>query len=521
MANYNYGGSSLPKWESACNGRVPPGAFVGGKDLDSDLYIARARHGGGWVPGKLNPNHGKCYIPWGGKEVAMSEYEVLCGSNLEWQRTAGGNVPPRSVPASNAHEGEVMYVGRVHHNGTSTVGKVHPSHGVCYIPFGGEELSFSNYEVLVSRQDPDQTYVHLPQLQRRFCGDLFQSIRDAMVPVGTPDLIPPTMKTLFCGRGMPTSSRGGRRYPVSYPAFKQVSKQENWVFSNNGNIPPGCFVGGHDFNSELYVGRAHYNGDIVPGKVNGLQRTCYIPWGGKEIRMGSFEVLQGDHLEWICSQGSRIPEGAVHGGRTRNGEVLYIGRVDHNGTRTVGKIQPSIGACAIPYNGLELNFPHFEVLVKRSTINSIIYEGTNEKIVIPSITWVEARNGSLPPTAFSAGFSYNTFYVGRAQHGDEMIPGKVQGDCFYPFNGLECRKDEYQVLCGRNLSWTSSSDGKIPNNAVHGGRTSNGEVLFIGRVNHQGNQTVGKVHPSHRVCYIAYGGREIPYQNYEILISYP
>ncbi|XP_046391922.1 uncharacterized protein LOC124160192 isoform X3 [Ischnura elegans] len=460
MANYNYGGSSLPKWESACNGRVPPGAFVGGKDLDSDLYIARARHGGGWVPGKLNPNHGKCYIPWGGKEVAMSEYEVLCGSNLEWQRTAGGNVPPRSVPASNAHEGEVMYVGRVHHNGTSTVGKVHPSHGVCYIPFGGEELSFSNYEVLVSS-------------------------------------------------------------PVSYPAFKQVSKQENWVFSNNGNIPPGCFVGGHDFNSELYVGRAHYNGDIVPGKVNGLQRTCYIPWGGKEIRMGSFEVLQGDHLEWICSQGSRIPEGAVHGGRTRNGEVLYIGRVDHNGTRTVGKIQPSIGACAIPYNGLELNFPHFEVLVKRSTINSIIYEGTNEKIVIPSITWVEARNGSLPPTAFSAGFSYNTFYVGRAQHGDEMIPGKVQGDCFYPFNGLECRKDEYQVLCGRNLSWTSSSDGKIPNNAVHGGRTSNGEVLFIGRVNHQGNQTVGKVHPSHRVCYIAYGGREIPYQNYEILISYP
>jgi len=32
-----------------------------------------------------------------------------------------------------------------------TVGKVQQSHGVCYIPYGGEELSFPDYEVLVPK----------------------------------------------------------------------------------------------------------------------------------------------------------------------------------------------------------------------------------------------------------------------------------------------------------------------------------------------------------------------------------
>ncbi|CAG7786927.1 unnamed protein product, partial [Allacma fusca] len=46
-------------------------------------------------------------------------------------------------------DGETYYIGRVIQNGTVTVGKVHPSHGVCYVAYDGEELNFPEYEVLV------------------------------------------------------------------------------------------------------------------------------------------------------------------------------------------------------------------------------------------------------------------------------------------------------------------------------------------------------------------------------------
>ncbi|XP_071440631.1 natterin-4-like [Hetaerina americana] len=138
-------------WIGASNGYVPAEAFVAGKDGSTDLYVGRARYNNAFVPGKVHPAHGTCYIPWGGKEISLKNYEVLCGTNFEWTHSSGGNIPQRAIPASSGMDGEVMYIGRVHHNRTITVGKVHPSHGVCYIPYGGEELSFPNYEILLTR----------------------------------------------------------------------------------------------------------------------------------------------------------------------------------------------------------------------------------------------------------------------------------------------------------------------------------------------------------------------------------
>lgn len=45
---------------------------------------------------------------------------------------------------------ELMYVGRAVINGILMVGKIHPSHGVTYIPHEGREIAFSNYEILVT-----------------------------------------------------------------------------------------------------------------------------------------------------------------------------------------------------------------------------------------------------------------------------------------------------------------------------------------------------------------------------------
>lgn len=48
--------------------------------------------------------------------------------------------------------GEPLAIGRAHHEGSLTPGKVHRSHGCLYLPYGGAEQSTLYYEVLVCEQ---------------------------------------------------------------------------------------------------------------------------------------------------------------------------------------------------------------------------------------------------------------------------------------------------------------------------------------------------------------------------------
>ncbi|CAH1961261.1 unnamed protein product [Acanthoscelides obtectus] len=151
----NAGGFAAPGqistacWTPASSGQVPPRAFAGGEDNGEPVYIVRAQFNGGLIPGKLVSSHGCSYVAWGGQENSVNEYEVLCDFPGQWVACSGGNIPPNALTAGQSEDGEPLYVGRVVHDGALVVGKVQPSHGVCYIPYGGEEKSFPEYEILV------------------------------------------------------------------------------------------------------------------------------------------------------------------------------------------------------------------------------------------------------------------------------------------------------------------------------------------------------------------------------------
>ena len=44
-------------------------------------------------------------------------------------------------------DNEQVYVGRASHEGALIPGKVVPSHGVCYVPWGGQEHGKTEYQV--------------------------------------------------------------------------------------------------------------------------------------------------------------------------------------------------------------------------------------------------------------------------------------------------------------------------------------------------------------------------------------
>ena len=67
-------------WAPGKDGRVPLGAVQGGQQRNGEkLYIGRGDYGtlGAQHIGKVHPSHGGLYISYGGKEIKLSEYEVL------------------------------------------------------------------------------------------------------------------------------------------------------------------------------------------------------------------------------------------------------------------------------------------------------------------------------------------------------------------------------------------------------------------------------------------------------------
>lgn len=127
-----------------------PHAAIGGVDVDgTTLYVGRAFHEGDHLPGKVPAGRGIIYVPHGGQEVSHHEFEILCGGNLSWIPSGHGAVPPNAVRGGHTAGGEPLYIGRTHLEGSLTCGKVHPSNGALYVPFGGAEVSFQTYEVLV------------------------------------------------------------------------------------------------------------------------------------------------------------------------------------------------------------------------------------------------------------------------------------------------------------------------------------------------------------------------------------
>ena len=70
------------KWVRTDGPQDPPhGAISGGTDVNgTTLYVGRALLADGhFIPGKINFNQGRCYIPYGGKEHEFTnDFYVLC-----------------------------------------------------------------------------------------------------------------------------------------------------------------------------------------------------------------------------------------------------------------------------------------------------------------------------------------------------------------------------------------------------------------------------------------------------------
>lgn len=128
---------------------LPRDAILGGRDTDgTQIYVGRATHEGAILPCKVLPSKRAAYVSTNGVEFLKHNYEILVGRDVKWKKEKNGKVPRDAFVGGRTPTGEVLYIGRGSHNGSITIGKVHPGHGCLYIPYGGSEVALKEYEVL-------------------------------------------------------------------------------------------------------------------------------------------------------------------------------------------------------------------------------------------------------------------------------------------------------------------------------------------------------------------------------------
>ncbi|XP_055914857.1 uncharacterized protein LOC129948065 isoform X2 [Eupeodes corollae] len=278
------------KWISQSNGSIPSEAVAAGVDSDGDaIYIGRASFNNDLLPAKVIPNKGKAYVSHGGQEHEVSKYDVLCGLYYSWASDTDGNVPPTAVKSGLTCDGETLYVGRGFHQGSLTVGKIHPSHGCLYIPYGESEVKLTSYEVLVQ---PEQWIEATPDCIPRGAIVAGNDSDGDTIYVGRlkhgGDLLP---AKVIPAKGGAYVCYGGEE--VKSDNFQMlVGAGFVWADCEEGQVLPGAVPSGNTSDGEtLYVGRGHYNGSLSVGKVHPSHECLYLPYGGEEVKLDQYEVL--------------------------------------------------------------------------------------------------------------------------------------------------------------------------------------------------------------------------------------
>ena len=142
----------------------------------------------------------------------------------------------------------------------------------------------------------------------------------------------------------------------------------SWRPAHNGQIPQGAVSVGPN----VFVGRAMFNGELVPGKVAQGHSGCYIAWGDQEHCIREYEVLcdsgmhcfgQGYH--WARVRGGSVPKGCLVGGHA-NADPYYVGRAMIQGEWCCGKVFPPHNCAYFSWGGGEHKKTDYEVLVFRN-----------------------------------------------------------------------------------------------------------------------------------------------------------
>ena len=233
-----------------------------------------------------------------------------------------------------------------------------------------------------------------------------------------------------------------------------------------------------DFDGPLFgVGQAWYDEDtdVQDRQIAVRSIKVHVPHDGKILEVYKFQFLCSTKvpelsystyptINWVTVSDGHLPPNAIAAGVAPNGEVLYIGRGEHEYEIIPGYIVPSEKHLHICYGSDE----H-------------VYSGGYGALTIEDqdgFEWGVCFDGEVPVNALVA-----TDIVDNLYGTEEIYIGRT--------------------LTGSDISSATTCE-EVPINLPHG-RVANTQLL-------------GKIHPSHECLYVPWNGKVYIYQAYEVLM---
>ncbi len=141
------GSPAMAQWVRVPNGQIPASALQGGNEANgTPIYIARATIEGGVHIGKVRQGETTAFIPYGGQERSVSNYEVYIGTGTWQEVRAGQRIPPNAIAGTDG--ADPFYIARATIEGGTHPGKA--KGGEAWFPYGGQERYVVPFQVLVS-----------------------------------------------------------------------------------------------------------------------------------------------------------------------------------------------------------------------------------------------------------------------------------------------------------------------------------------------------------------------------------
>ncbi|XP_043064182.1 uncharacterized protein LOC122320110 [Drosophila ficusphila] len=133
--------------------KLPKGAVKSGFDDEGNpTYVARVYLYNDLLPASYSAKYKRAQSSWDCQAFeffAELEVLVLTDCSYKWVPGKMGSYSLDALQTGYTEDGEVTYTGRAVYEDVLRLGKVHPSHGVLYIPHRGLEVNVPDYEVLV------------------------------------------------------------------------------------------------------------------------------------------------------------------------------------------------------------------------------------------------------------------------------------------------------------------------------------------------------------------------------------
>jgi hypothetical protein len=170
--------------------------------------------------------------------------------------------------------------------------------------------------------------------------------------------------------GKVSETLGTCNYPYGGQERKSAQYEvlvPHWEWTSGGRLTGNPYAAGFDTDgAELYVCRAQYRGGLQPGKLK-QGAGCYIGYGGNEILLNNYAVLQDD-LPMFNYKTNPLDRRVITGGQdSPAARALFLCVANYNGSLQPGKWIGDDGMCHFSYAGNEVLTNDFSFVILRTT----------------------------------------------------------------------------------------------------------------------------------------------------------